>query len=244
MKEARKAEILNLLKERRFLTVKTIGETLFVSLPTVRRDLTALAQEGVIIRCHGGAVLPDENHVALPYAYRMEKNKKEKQKMCRAAASLVRDGDVIFIDESSSAAWIPRFLEERKSLTVVTNAMPLSEMLSGLKDCTVYYTGGKLSESGAALTGEYVEDFIGGILFDKVFFSVFGVREDGTLVETADWKRRLIKLLRKRGKTMVCLADREKFGVDAPYTSLFSGQLDVLITDEDERNHAFRPGKW
>ena len=100
-KSERHGQILHILEEQSFASVAYLSEVLYASMPTVRRDLSYLESEGYVRRSHGGVMLAN-SAVNVPIAFRSGKQMQEKQRMCRAARTLVSHNHVIFTDASST----------------------------------------------------------------------------------------------------------------------------------------------
>lgn len=98
----RQEEILRILQEKKTVTVGYLAELLYVSLPTIRRDLAKLESQGLVQRSHGGVRLNLEPNNEIPIQFRNTYNKREKFRLCKAAARLVREGDVVFMDGSTT----------------------------------------------------------------------------------------------------------------------------------------------
>ena len=98
MRDGKEKEILEFLELNQFLTVEQIAKSLYLSTSTVRRKLNVLQQKGLITRTHGGAKVNDSN-VTLPgFTFRFHQNIKEKRAIASVASSLVKEGDVVFLD--------------------------------------------------------------------------------------------------------------------------------------------------
>ena len=122
LKSEREREIISFLKEHDgFATVKELCEKLYASESSIRRDLTALEGRRVIRRTHGGAELVSNVSGAIAFNQRAHHNVSAKKAIAKKAASLIKDGDVIFLDQSSSAFYLANEIFLNNSLTVVTN---------------------------------------------------------------------------------------------------------------------------
>ena len=180
IKNERHNEILEILKAESFATVASLAERLYASMPTIRRDLTVLEDEGYVKRCHGGAMILDEN-TKPPVYFRREHHAHEKTNMCRVAASLIGESDTVFIDASTSAFHIIDFLEKSSKTTVITNGLPLATALAET-EIRVYSTGGRLLKESLAFVGASAEESIGTYNADAAVFSVASLSLDGMLV--------------------------------------------------------------
>lgn len=142
LKEERYDKILTILEEESYISATKLSEMLYVSLPTIRRDLAELGRRNQIIRSHGGAKKIHHEHVVAPLNFRKTVRALEKRELCRSAAKLVQDNDIIFIDSSTTTLQMADFLGEKKGITVITNGITLATLLvkKGIK---TYCTGGR-----------------------------------------------------------------------------------------------------
>ncbi|MGD9316926.1 MAG: DeoR/GlpR family DNA-binding transcription regulator, partial [Anaerolineae bacterium] len=117
-------QIVTLLQKEGRVSVTDLSDHFGVSAVTIRNDLSSLQQRGLLVRTHGGAVTrPDLSMEPPAFSLRRELHLAEKQRIGRAAAALVRDGDSIALDASTTAWQIARHLKDRRELTVVTNGL-------------------------------------------------------------------------------------------------------------------------
>lgn len=125
----RQKRIQELLANKDFMSVEDLSGMLQASMATIRRDLTALEESGVLTRYRGGAVLSAYGtKKALNIELRMDQNREVKEKIARKAASFIKDGEIIFIDSSSTTYYMIDYIMAR-DVTVVTNAIVLPAVL-------------------------------------------------------------------------------------------------------------------
>ena len=126
----RQEEIINLLEKVRSISVKKLAEALYVSQPTIRRDLSALEEQGKVKRTHGGVVLRRSSDIEIPLLLREDQNNMAKKAIAEKASALIQNGNVIFLDASSTAAYLIPYLEKFDDIIVVTNS-PKTSLLLG-----------------------------------------------------------------------------------------------------------------
>lgn len=240
----RQERILEILEKRRFVTAARLAEELFVSLPTVRRDLSALAAQGLIVRNRGGARRLASGHEHIPYAFREGFKTQEKKQLSRASATLIHDGDVVFIDDSTTFLPIVDYLCERKALTVVTNSIPLTLLLkkSGV---TVHCLGGIPDDECQSFHGPQAQAMAEMFNFDCVLFSAAGVNQRGEIVDYALDAVLLRRAIKRRAKRCVFVCDGEKFGEEAACSFAPLSEMDMVITNRTVPDEwALPPEKW
>ena len=130
MKENQEKEILDILQNNQYASIDALAQALFVSPSTIRRKLNALQQKGLITRTHGGAQINDEKNFFPSFTFRVHQNSFEKKKMALAAMKLIENGNLIFLDGTTSAFFIAEYLSEFKNLRVITNGVDTLSLLA------------------------------------------------------------------------------------------------------------------
>lgn len=224
--------ILKLVTERKSISVKKLSELLFVSQPTVRRDLTVLEKQGRVLRTHGGVVLRKVADNEVPLLYRAEQNNISKKIIAEKAAKLIHSGDVIFLDASSTVAYLIPHLEKLKDIIVVTNS-PKTSISLGEKNIKNYCTGGLLLLHSVAYVGNDAEKFISNINADIFFFSCRGITEDGVITDSSVEEAAIKKAMLKNSAKSYFLCDSSKIGQKYMYNVSDAKLLTGVITDTD-----------
>ena len=138
--------ILEKLQAEKRVVVSELSQLYDVSEETIRRDLDKLEKEGLAIKSYGGAVINEDVSIDLPFNVRKNQNVTGKQKMAELAASLVKDGDHIFLDASTTAVFVAKALKEKERLTVITNSMEILLELADVSGWNIISTGGVMKE--------------------------------------------------------------------------------------------------
>lgn len=192
----RREEILNLLAEKRSISVAKLAKLLYVSQPTIRRDLSILEQEKKVLRTHGGVVLRNTPDGEIPLALREGQSNASKQIIAKKAAEYIHNGDVIFLDASSTASYLVPHLKQFNDIVVITNS-PKTSVKLGENRIKNYCTGGLLLAHSIAYVGSSAEEFISKINANTAFFSSRGYIEGGYItdssVEEASVKAAMLK---------------------------------------------------
>lgn len=233
LKEERYDKILSILEEKQYVSAQKLSEILYVSLPTIRRDLAELARRNQIIRSHGGAKQIQAEHMVAPLDFRKTIHSAEKRALCRKAAELVNDNDIIFIDASTTTLQMADFLGEKKGITVITNGIPLATLLVQ-KGITTYCTGGEIFGTSLAHFGSFAEEFIQRFNIDTLFFSCHGVNEKGMLTDPSLPETQIRKVAISQSKKTVFLCDETKIPLSTPYNLVPIQTIDYIITDTDK----------
>ncbi|MBQ3134127.1 MAG: DeoR/GlpR transcriptional regulator [Clostridia bacterium] len=240
MKEERYEAILALLEEERYVSAAQLSRTLFVSLPTIRRDLAELQRQGRVVRSHGGAKKVHAENTVSPLDFRRTVNASAKRALCRAAATLVKDNDVIFIDSSTTTLQMADFLGDKQDITVITNGMALATRLAK-KGIKTYSTGGEIFENSMAHFGSFAEEFIQRFNVDTLFFSCHGVSDKGMLTDPSLPETQIRKTAISQANKTVFLCDQTKLSLSTPYNLVPIRRIDCVITDTEAIVRYFEP---
>ncbi len=233
MNDIKEKEILEFLQLKQFSSVEHIAESLYLSTSTVRRKLNLLQQKGLVTRTHGGAKINDRN-ISLPgFTFRFHQNVIEKRAIASACTSLVKDGDVVFLDGSTSAFYVATFLKNFKNIKIITNGIDTLSELSKT-NLKVYSTGGAISQTNnSVLVGYHGESVVNKFKADVVFFSVASIIPNGNLYDCFEEEIPMRKAMIENSKKRVLLLDKTKFDAPATYSLCNLSDVDVLVTDKN-----------
>lgn len=170
----RQSKILREIDELGSVEVSRLAADLAVTDETIRRDLSKLAGEGLVVRTHGGAMRPDPDGRDAPLAQRRITNVEEKRAIAIQAISFVSGGDVIALDASTTAYEFARQLTQRhfdESIFVVSNSLEVAKLMAGRPGITFVSTGGEIDPDGACFTGTLAETTIRQFSFTRAFMS-------------------------------------------------------------------------
>ena len=234
LNKEREQEILNILKKSNgFVTVKQLCDTLFASESSIRRDLKALELSGLVKRSYGGATLAVNFSNIVTFNRRTRQNVNAKKEIAQKAATLINDGDVVFLDQSSTAFYLANEIINRASLTVVTNNIEIMMLLSN-SNIKLISSGGFLSdENRNCLIGGDAQQTFENIFANVVFFSVKAVSDNGMVCDCSREEIVVRNAMLKNADKKVLLCDSSKFGITAPFVQCRLDDVDYLISEED-----------
>ena len=235
LKNKRHEEILDILKREGFISVKELGERLFASQPTIRRDLDFLEKEGLIRRSHGGAILAGDS-VNIPISYRRGKRLHEKIQIAKLAATLIENDQLIFVDGSTTALCLSDFIGKCEGVSVVTNGIPICQALAK-QNIRVFSTGGRLVGESMAFVGNVAERTVSGFNADIMFFSSSSLGDDGMISDYAEEETSLRLAMRSRSRCSVFLCDSEKFNRNSSFCLFELKNVDYIATDAPLSEH-------
>ncbi len=227
----RQEHILSFLREKQTATVHTLAKRLFISETTVRRDLTTLERRGLVKRLHGGAMIVGGADSELPLYMRSQQNVEAKKRIAAGAVDYLEDGQVIFLDASSTVQFLAPHFERFKSLTIVTNGVKTAEVLAGL-DHRIYCTGGRMLHNSSAYVGDFAIRFIRQFNADVFFFSSRGISETGWITDASSEETQVRKAMLEQSDKKVFLYDHNKLGQTFCYNLCHIKDLTGTVCDE------------
>ena len=229
----RQERIRRLLQRERYASVRDLAAREEVSDMTIRRDLEALAERGQVQRVFGGAHVAgrpgDSTTVEQLYVDRMQQNRVAKERIAERAEKLVRDGDTIALDGSTTSVYLARRLKGRDVVLVTTSLLVAQELAD--VDMEVVLPGGVLRNRTLCLVGPVAERNIRAFHVDAVFFSSGGLHAIYGLTDTHDLEAALKRSLFGIGSRVVALVDGSKFGRKALHPLTPLDAVDVLVTE-------------
>jgi len=229
----RQNEILRILEKEGSVSVALLASRLYVSAPTVRRDLDLLQDQGKVSRTHGGVILRKTAESEIPLLWREEQNNMSKRKIAQKAADFINNGDVIFIDASSTVSYLIPHLKKFEDIIVVTNS-PKSSMRLGEAHIKNYCTGGLLLNHSVAYVGNDAEKFVSNINADLFFFSSRGCTEEGLITDSSVEEATHKKDMMKNAARSFYLCDSSKIGKKYMYNICTVNDVEAIITEKSE----------
>lgn len=223
--------ILALLRDRQTAMVKDLANQLFTSEATIRRDLTELERRGLVKRVHGGVVLLDGANRELPLYVREQQNVEAKRIIAGKAVQYLKDGQVIFLDASSTVMFLIKYLESFQSLTIVTNGLKTAQELSTLNH-KVYCTGGLMLHNSSAYVGDFAADFVRHFNADLFFFSSRGVTDDGRITDESAEETSIRQVMFAQSRKRIFMCDKSKLGKTYCYNLCHIDQTDAFLTND------------
>ncbi|WP_030377897.1 MULTISPECIES: DeoR/GlpR family DNA-binding transcription regulator [unclassified Streptomyces] len=237
--EQRRTLILDEVRRRGGVRVNELTRKLGVSDMTVRRDLDALARQGVLEKVHGGAVPVVEASTHEPgFEAKSGLELTAKEDIARAAAQLVAPGTAIALSGGTTTYALAHHLLDVPDLTVVTNSVRVADVFHSAQRAmgrrqgaaTVVLTGGVRTPSDS-LVGPVADQAIAALHFDMLFLGVHGISAEAGLstpnLAEAETNRRLVQSARR----VVVVADHTKWGTVGLSSFATLEQVDTLVTD-------------
>ena len=229
----RRQSLLDILRKQPGLRVLELAKALDVSEGTVRNDLNALEQQGVLTRVHGGAVLNQQSQFQNDsFVRRYQHNAAAKLAIAREAAVLVNDGDSILLDASSTVYYLAKALSERRHLRVMTNGFEVARELAQNTTNTVILIGGIVNNESSSVTGLLSEKIIEELHIQKAFLSCSGFSLERGMTEVLLAEAQIKRKAMESSRQLFALIDSSKFGKEDLTSFARPEKINCLFTDE------------
>ncbi len=228
----RRDKIGQILNDEGRVKVDELSALFDVSTVTIRNDLEFFEKKGMIHRTYGGALLKNNVYTDRSLEEKQKLHAEEKRRIGQFAADMIRDGDSIVLDSGTTTREIALRLNDKKDLTVMTNAINIALELATFPNITLMLTGGMLREESYSLVGPEAENTLRNYYFDKLFLGVDGIDLDYGLTTSNPLEAQLNRLMVKRSNQVFAVTDSSKFG---RHSFSFISDLDpigTIITDE------------
>jgi DeoR/GlpR family transcriptional regulator of sugar metabolism len=231
MPTPRHREIIGLLHERGECTVEDLAQGFGVSTMTIRRDLSALAEAGQIIRTHGGAAPAEAVMFEFQFLRRAKLHAAAKDRIGAAAANLVRDGQSVLLDSGTTTLCIARHLRERNNITLITTSLPIASVLQHAAGVQTLLLGGYVRREAPDLQGALTESNLEALRADIAFIGADGIDENGTCYNASLTVARMLVKMIGAAQQVYVVADASKLGRTALASFGQLADFSGLITD-------------
>lgn len=224
----RQQEILRYIADQHFASIAQVAAQVFTSGATVRREIRQLEEKGLVKSVYGGVVLQEYQQEPVPVYLRDGENAAEKERLAWEASQLIRDGQTIMLDASSTVRRICKHIHDRKSLTVITNNLRVCQELKN-SAIRVICTGGTLIPKRECFVGHLAEEFLKGIHADVLFFSSQGLNESGMITDSSEEEIAIRKVMLSRCDRQIFLCDPSKIGKTYPISLCHTDSVTQIL---------------
>ncbi|MGL4671201.1 MAG: DeoR/GlpR family DNA-binding transcription regulator [Cetobacterium sp.] len=233
--EERKQRILNILKQKEKVSVNELSSLFSVSKVIIRKDLCNMEEEDLLTRTHGGAIFKRKLIDKIVLKDIAKEELAEKTELAEKVVSVIKENDVIFLDDSTITILVAALLQKKKmKLTVITNMLGIQKILSENKSIEVISLGGIYDSRTDSFIGEMARQNLERFNPNKVFIGTCGINVDrmqlsACTIDEGKFKSTALKI----GQESYILAQNKKFFQDSLYN--FSSIVDkmTIITDKN-----------
>lgn len=226
----RQTEILDIARSEGRVIVEPLAERFGVTLQTIRRDLTELADAGLLDRVHGGAVI--RTGVSnIGYEERRRMHDAAKAAIGRACAQAIPDNCSMILNLGTTTEAVARELLNHRQITVVTNNMNVANILVANQSCEIMVAGGQLRRTDGGLVGDLTTQFIEQFKVDYAVIGTSALDRDGDLLDFDLAEVRVSKAIIRQSRQVFLVADASKLDRSAPARLASLAEIDALFTD-------------
>ncbi|MEI9744359.1 DNA-binding transcriptional regulator YciT [Enterobacter ludwigii] len=224
---SRQQIILQMVIDQGRVSVVDLAKTTGVSEVTIRQDLNLLEKQSYLRRVHGYAVPLDSEDVET----RMMNNYALKRELAEFAASLVNNGETVFIENGSSNALLARTLAEQKDVTIITVSSYIAHLLKETR-CEVILLGGIYQKKSESMVGPLTRQYVQQVHFSKAFIGIDGWQPETGFTGRDMMRSDVVNAVLEKECEAIVLTDSSKFGAVHPYTMGPVSRFSRVITDE------------
>ena len=226
--QKRKRIILEELESQGEVDIRKLAVALDTSEITIRRDLNQLAGDGLLYRTHGGAMKVNPLEIPHKFINKAAKNMEAKDKICRAAACMISDGDIIFMDCGSTVFRLCQFIKNKR-IKVITNSIPIVfELQNSLVSLNII--GGEFDAERQAVHGRIANQHIAFYKADQAFLGVDGISANG-LFANSELEADITRAFAAQSAKTCLLCDASKIGRESYLRFAKLKIINTIITD-------------
>lgn len=227
----RQSEILEIARADGRVMVEDLAQRFDVTLQTIRRDLSELADMGHLDRVHGGAV-PRTGVTNLGYEHRRQMNEAAKAAIARACAAAIPENSSLIFNLGTTTEAVARELLGHRNITVVTNNMNVANTLAANPGCEIMVAGGALRRSDGGLVGDLTTQFFEQFKVDIAVIGASALDQDGDILDFDLAEVRVSKAIIRRARKVFLVCDHSKLDRSAPARLASLAEVTTLFTDQ------------
>lgn len=228
--EERKIQILNILDREKSASIAMLSGYFHVSPSTIRRDLTAMEEAGLIKRTHGGAILVEKLNEDFNFAQKRTKDFELKNSIGKRAAQLVKDGEIIAINSSTITTLMAEHLTA-KNLTIVTNSLNILNIIKECSNYQIIVLGGIYMDNAQTIEGPTTTEQIKQLHFDKTFLGANGVDLQFGLSSASELEAKSKIAMINQSRDVFFLCEHKKFDRPSLFKIAELKDATAVITD-------------
>jgi DeoR/GlpR family transcriptional regulator of sugar metabolism len=235
MAEERRTQILQIVRIEGRAKVNDLAGRFSTSGVTIRNDLKELHERGLLLRSHGGAVLPDRILRESSVQERLKAHSAEKRRIGAMAATLIQDGETIILDSGTTTLELARQIQNKQGLQIITNGINIAADLLDARGVQIFIVGGTVRSDSASIIGRSTEDMFEQFSADKLFLGGAGCDPDfgvsGANLEETMVNRAMLRISRE----IILVADASKFSKRSMSRIAQFSEIDTIISDTSLR---------
>lgn len=234
--DQRRAAILDEVARNQMVSVVDLSERFQVSEVSIRRDLDRLTQHGLLKRVHGGAVAIPDTALSQSYNAKIQQNIEEKESIGRAAAKLIKGGDQLIFDASTTGLQVARNISgdllSSGNLTIITASLPIVLELGHWKGLHVILLGGIYLPEFRSFVGPQTLSNLEGLYPDKAFIGTDGITLSRGATGSNILESEVDRAMARAASEVILVADSSKINQVGLTSIVPIERIDTFVTDE------------
>lgn len=226
----RQSQILDLLTQNKKLKVTELSEVLNVSQVTIRKDLSALEESGIIVREHGYAKLNESDDINNRLAYHYD----IKQKIAEKAVESIEDGETVMIESGSCCALVAlEIAKTKKDVTLITNSAFIADYIRKTGNVRIILLGGEYQEESQVMVGPITRKCAEGFFVDKLFVGTDGFTKETGFTGNDYMRSEAVKDMAKQASNVIIVTDSVKFQQKGVVSLMDTKKVSYVYTDSN-----------
>lgn len=226
----RQSQILDLLTQNKKLKVTELSDVLNVSQVTIRKDLSALEDSGIIVREHGYAKLNESDDINNRLAYHYD----IKQKIAEKAVESIEDGETVMIESGSCCALVAlEIAKTKKDVTLITNSAFIADYIRKTGNVRIILLGGEYQEESQVTVGPITRKCAEGFFVDKLFVGTDGFTKETGFTGNDYMRSEAVKDMAKQASNVIIVTDSVKFQQKGVVSLLDTKKVSYVYTDSN-----------
>jgi DeoR family fructose operon transcriptional repressor len=227
--QLRKQKLIEKLEQEGIVDVKEIAILLETSEITIRRDLAILAEQGLLVRTHGGAMKVSLSQMPVSFAQKSAINSNQKDEICRKAVEQIQEGDIVFLDCGSTVFRMCPLIRNMK-IKIVTNSLPIiNELIDS--SVSLNFAGGEIDFERQATHGKMAIEHFQRYRADKAFVGIDGISLKNGLSSLSEKEAEITMAITQNARETFFLCDSSKLEKDRYFPFASISFVENLITD-------------
>lgn len=226
----RQSQILDLLTQNKKLKVTELSDVLNVSQVTIRKDLSALEDSGIIVREHGYAKLNESDDINNRLAYHYD----IKQKIAEKAVKSIEDGETVMIESGSCCALVAlEIAKTKKDVTLITNSAFIADYIRKTGNVRIILLGGEYQEESQVMVGPITRKCAEGFFVDKLFVGTDGFTRETGFTGNDYMRSEAVKDMAKQASNVIIVTNSVKFQQKGVVSLLDTKKVSYVYTDSN-----------
>ena len=229
---SRRSKIIEILNKKNVISISEISKMFNVSEVSVRNDLALFEKKGLLIRTRGGAISKQMSDFDLNLSQRLKQNYRQKQEIGKRASKCIGDGNTVIMDSGSTVIEVAKNLGNKKDIKLITNSLPIAEIVADNQQIEVIITGGILRPEMRSLIGNITEKTILNYRCDVAILGADGIDSEMGLYTNLENEASLVQSMIKISKKIIIVTDSSKFNNNRFAKIADISDVDIIITDD------------